>query len=158
MTWLVGFPSQPERARYSPLTTTCPARPLASTVYQRSCPLALDLRWHDWRIDELHPSHDRQSYRRTTAVGCQPYQHPIPASSSSDVPWWWCLSLFFPSSLSKCGRKPLLWIQPLADYWEHRPTEVWVPYTSSPCSSQVMHRNSGILQGHCKIPTIARLG
>jgi hypothetical protein len=30
-------------------------------------------------------------------------------------------------------------------------------YTLSPYSAQVMHRTSGILQGHCKIPTVACL-
>jgi hypothetical protein len=30
-------------------------------------------------------------------------------------------------------------------------------YTLSPYSPQVMHRNSGILQGHCKVPTMAHL-
>jgi len=28
-------------------------------------------------------------------------------------------------------------------------------YTFSPCSPELIHRTSGILQGHCKIPTIA---
>jgi hypothetical protein len=30
-------------------------------------------------------------------------------------------------------------------------------YTLSPYSPQLIYRTSGILQGHCKIPTIARL-